>query len=366
MSVRIDPWGCGVIEDYERLLEEFGIRPLSELLSKYNLDHFYFTRGIVFGHRDFDAWLEKFKTGEKVAVLTGVMPSGEPHLGTAMVYEELKYFQRKGVFIKIAVADAEAYAVRREDRESTITQGLRFVAHAIAWGIDPEKAEFYFQTEMKSTYYRLIQMFSRKITEAEMRAIYGDLSPAKVMAALTQVADILHLQLGEYGGYKYILVPVGVDQDPHIRLARDVADRFENELMLKRPSSIYHKLIRGLDGNKMSKSRPEYAIHLSDPVDLVEKKVLNAFTGGRATAEEQKVLGGEPWKCTIFELYLYHLIRDERELKEIYAECVSGKLLCGACKKNATEKLKNVLREHQKKFNELVNIVEKFVKKPGF
>jgi len=28
------------------------------------------------------------------------MPSGDPHLGTAMVYEELKYFQEKGVFIK--------------------------------------------------------------------------------------------------------------------------------------------------------------------------------------------------------------------------------------------------------------------------
>ncbi|MEM1843264.1 MAG: tryptophan--tRNA ligase, partial [Desulfurococcaceae archaeon] len=86
----------------------------------------------------------------------------------------------------------------------------------------------------------------------------------------------------------------------------------------------------------------------------------------RATAEEQKVLGGEPWKCTIFELYLYHLIRDERELKEIYADCMSGKLLCGACKKNAVEKLKNMLREHQKRFNEFARIVEKFVKKPGF
>ena len=366
MGVKLDPWGHGIVEDYEKLLEEFGIRPLSEVRAKYDLDHVYFTRGVVFGHRDFDVWLEKLSTGDKVAVLTGFMPSGEPHLGTAMVYEELKYFQGKGVLVKIAIADAEAYAVRREDRESTITQGLRFIAHAIAWGIDPEKAEFYFQTEMESPYYRLIQMFSRKVTEAEMRAIYGDLSPAKIVAALTQAADILHLQLDEYGGYKYILVPVGVDQDPHLRLTRDLADRFESELMLRRPSSIYHKLLRGLDGNKMSKSRPEFAIHLSDPVELVEKKVMNALTGGRATAEEQRKLGGEPWKCAIFELYTYHLVKDDSELRDIYSECVTGRILCGPCKKRAVERAIAIIKEHQRRYNEVVGVVEKFVKKPRF
>ncbi|MEM4224929.1 MAG: tryptophan--tRNA ligase [Desulfurococcaceae archaeon] len=368
MEMRLDPWGHMVIEDYERLLSEFGIKPVRELLGKYRLDHFYFTREIVFGHRDLDIWLESLYAGKKVAVLTGFMPSGEPHLGTAMVYEELKYLQSKGAFVKIVIADAEAYVVRKEDRRSVVEQGLKFIAHSLAWGINPEKAEFYYQTEMSTPYYRLIQMFSRKVTFAEMEAIYGEITPSKIIAALTQAADILHLQLDEYGGYKHVLVPVGADQDPHLRLTRDLADRFENELELKRPSSMYHKLIRGLDGNKMSKSRPEYAIHLSDPVDLAEKKLMNALTGGRATAEEQRRLGGEPWKCMVFELYMYHLVRDDKLLSEIREECISGKILCGQCKRRAAEMLRELLVQHQKALSEqnAEGLVKKVVKVPKF
>ncbi|MEM1772394.1 MAG: tryptophan--tRNA ligase [Desulfurococcaceae archaeon] len=366
MSITLDPWGHAAVEDYEKLLEEFGIKPIKDIVDFYSLDHHYFKRNVIFGHRDFDLWLEKLSSKSKVAALTGFMPSGSPHLGTAMVYEELKYLQQKGAHVKVVIADAEAYAVRREDRNGLIKRGLEFVAHAIAWGINPEEAEFYFQTNMTSSYYRLIQMFSRKVTEAEMRAIYGEVSPAKIIAALTQVADILHLQLEEYGGYKYVLVPVGVDQDPHLRLTRDIADRFEHELGLKRPASIYHKLLRGLDGNKMSKSRPEYAIHLDDPVELAEKKLMNALTGGRATAEEQRKLGGEPLKCMIFELYTYHLVKDNNELREIYTDCVSGKILCGACKRKAAAKLRELLVDHRNKYNEVINQVEKYIEKPSF
>lgn len=366
MSITLDPWGHAAVEDYEKLLEEFGIKPIKDVVNSYDLGHHYFTRSVIFGHRDFDLWLENLSSGGRVAVLTGFMPSGSPHLGTAMVYEELKYLQKKGAYVKVVIADAEAYAVRREDRSGLIKRGLEFVAHAIAWGINPEKAEFYFQTNMTSPYYRLIQMFSRKVTEAEMRAIYGDVTPAKIIAALTQAADILHLQLEEYGGYKYVLVPVGVDQDPHLRLTRDIADRFEHELSFKRPASIYHKLLRGLDGNKMSKSRPEYAIHLNDPTELAEKKLVNALTGGRATAEEQRRLGGEPLKCMIFELYTYHLVKDNSELRDIYADCTSGKILCGVCKRRATEKLRELLINHRDRYSEAVNQVEKYVKKPSF
>jgi tryptophanyl-tRNA synthetase len=368
VTTRLDPWGHYAIEDYEKLIVEFGITSIDKLLAQYTVDHSYFTRRVIFGHRDLDSWLNAFSRGEKTAVLTGFMPSGYPHLGTAMVYEELKYFQKKGAFIKVAIADAEAYAVRRESRSDVIQRGFDFVVHAIAWGVDPERAEFYYQTEMPSSYYRLIQMFSRKITQAEMEAIYGDLAPAKVISALTQAADILHLQLDEFGGYKYVVVPVGVDQDPHIRLARDIADRFKSELGFERPASLYHRLIRGLDGNKMSKSRPEYAIHLNEPKELLEKKVMNALTGGRATAEEQRRLGGEPWKCTIFELYTYHLVKDDKQLEEIRQECITGRLLCGACKKRALVLLMELLREHQDNLRDITErrVVEKVLKKPSF
>ncbi len=367
MGMRIDPWDYRLIQEYDKLITVFGIQPIDKVEHYELLNHHFFKRRIVFGHRDLDKWLEALRKGERVAVLTGFMPSGTPHLGTAMVFEELKFFQSIGAHVKVVIADAEAYAVRREDRETTIRWGLEFIKHAIAWGVDPEKAEFYFQTAMRDSYYRLIQMFSRKVTLAEMEAIYGDLSPAKVVSALTQVADILHLQLDEFGGYRYVLVPVGVDQDPHIRLARDVADRFEGELGLKRPSSTYHKLLRGLDGNKMSKSRPEFAIFLDDDEDVVKKKIAMALTGGRATAEEQRRLGGEPWKCMVYELYTYFLLSDD-ELREITESCVKGRILCGECKRLAYSKLIERLREHKKRYKEVSEKVDldRIVKTPSF
>ena len=45
-----------------------------------------------------------------------------------------------------------------------------------------------------------------------------------------QVADILLPQIEEFGGPKKVVVPVGVDQDPHIRLTRDIAHRLNEEL----------------------------------------------------------------------------------------------------------------------------------------
>lgn len=368
MSIKLDPWGHYVIEDYGRLINEFGLEPIDKIEPLLPIKHRFVERRIIFAHRDLNTWLKGLLSGEKSIVLTGFMPSGQPHLGTAMVFEELKLFQSMGANVKIVIADAEAYSVRREDRRELIERGAEFVAQAIAWGVDPQRAEFYYQTAMKSEYYRLIQMFSRKVSMAEMEAIYGEISPAKIVSSLTQVADILHPQLEEFGGYKNVLVPVGVDQDPHIRLARDIADRFAAELELRRPSSIYHKLLRGLDGNKMSKSRPEYAIHLTEDPSVAVKKLMNALTGGRATAEEQRRLGGEPWKCMVFELYMYHLADNEAELKEIYDNCVNGRILCGECKRRAGEKLVTLLRDHQKRVAEVKssNLVDKILVKPSF
>lgn len=368
MAITLDPWGHFTIEDYGKLIEQFGMTPIESVLSLLPKSHHFFHRKIVFGHRDLDVWLKALKEGGRNAVLTGFMPSGHVHLGHLMVIEELKYFQEHGAQITVVIADAEAYAVRKVKRDQLFEYSKEYISYALAAGLDPYKTKFYFQTNQRSEYYRLIHMFSRKVTTAEMEAIYGSLEPAKVVASLTQAADILHLQLEEYGGFENILVPVGADQDPHIRLTRDLADRFSEELKLKRPSSMYHKFTRGLDGNKMSSSRPEYAVFLSDPIDVVKSKVMKALTGGRATAEEQRELGGEPWKCTVFDLYSYYLVIDDRSLKDVYNDCVSGRILCGECKLKACEKLVKLIKNLQELANRYINtgLVDKVIEYPSF
>ena len=61
---------------------------------------------------------------------------------------------------------------------------------------------------------------------SELEAIYGfdgSTNLAHVQAPLVQAGDILHPQLDEYGGLRPIVVPVGIDQDPHLRLTRGLA-----------------------------------------------------------------------------------------------------------------------------------------------
>ncbi len=368
LALRLDPWGHIAIQEYEKLFTQFGIAPIDEVIDKLPHPHHFFRRKIVFGHRDFDKWINAYKNKEKVTVLTGFMPSGHVHLGHLMLFEELKYFQRLGININIVIADAEAYAVRRISRKKIMEYAREYIEYVLATGLDPSKTRIYFQTNSDTPYYRLIQLFSRKITLAELEAIYGELEPSKIIAVLTQAADILHLQLPDYGCYKHVLVPVGADQDPHLRLTRDIADRFKNELGLRRPASTYHKFIRGLDGNKMSSSRPEYAIFLSDPIEQVEQKVKKALTGGRVTAEEQRKYGGEPEKCTVYELYMYYLLEDDKKLLELYSACKRGELLCGECKRKAIEMLSTLisrLQENAKKIEEQ-GIIDKIVKFPEF
>ncbi len=356
---RLDPWGTIDIKDYDRLRRVFGIRPFSEVIPRMRELglplSLHMRRNIIFGHRDFDkVVIEGIAKGEKVAVLTGFMPSGRFHFGHKLTADQLIYYQKSlGVKVFVALADAEAYAVRRMPRREAIRVGVEeYVANLIALGLDPDKTDFYFQTNRGTPYYRLIHLFSGKVTMAEMEAIYGDLSPAKIVAALTQAADILHPQLDEYGGYRRVVVPVGADQDPHLRLTRDLADRLSSLIPFMRPASTYHKLIRGLDGMKMSSSRPDSTIFLTDPPREAVRKLMRALTGGRATAEEQRRLGGVPEACTVYDLYLYHLIPDDDELMRVYRDCRSGAMLCGECKRMGAERLVEFLERHQERLEE--------------
>lgn len=366
-EVRLDPWGDSVVRDYEKLFTYFGIRPFKEVLPLLGDTHPLIRRGVVFGHRDFDKVLQAFRSEERVALLTGFMPSGRFHFGHKMLLDQIIYYQRLGVDVIIAIADIEAYVVRRIPRREAIRIGIEeYVANAVALGLDLSRARVYFQSNMDAPYYRLVQMFSQKVTMAEMEAIYGELTPGKIIASLTQMADILHPMLEEYGGYRYVFVPVGPDQDPHIRLSRDIADRFEGELGLRRPASTYHRFMTGLNGGKMSSSRPDSAIFLLEPVESAVAKLKKALTGGRATVEEQRRLGGVPEACSIYEMYVYHLSPTDEDLLSIYKRCVRGELLCGDDKREAAERLMKWMEEHRRRWERALSEVEGKIDVPSF
>ncbi|MDD2439865.1 MAG: tryptophan--tRNA ligase [Methanosarcinaceae archaeon] len=132
------------------------------------------------------------------------------------------------------------------------------------------------------------------------------------------------------------------------KIVREVALEFGGYAFLP-PASTYHRFMSGLQGGKMSSSIPDSHIALTEAPKAGAKKVKKAKTGGCVTLEEQKKEGGKPDECSVFELMLFHLIEDDKELLEIRKECLAGERMCGACKQLASELMYDFLKDHQEK-----------------
>jgi len=356
----IDPWGDVDVGDYQEKMEQFGIEPIETVADRFP-DHKLIRRGIVFGHRGMDEVFDRYEDGEELAMMTGIMPSGVFHLGHKSVVDQILLYQEMGATITLTAADIEAYTTRNmpldEARELVIDQ---YLTNYVALGIDLENVDFYFQTGGGNDYHARSKLFSRYITQNEFDAVYGNTDPGKITAALTQYADIFRPQFPENGGSKPTVVPVGVDQDPHIRLTRDVAARYRDQDLYK-PASTYHKFMRGLQGGKMSSSREKSYIALTDSVEDAKAKIDAAKTGGRQSIEEHREKGANIAEDMVFELLAFHLIDDDDELERIREEYSAGEMTSGEIKQIAKDRIEDLLVEHHRRREEAVEIVDQYI-----
>jgi len=207
-------------------------------------------------------------------------------------------------------------------------------------------------------------MFGRGVTLATMKAIYGERHLGLYLSALIQAGDILLPQLKDFGGPKPTVVPVGIDQDPHLRLTRDLAFKFRRKNNFIPPSSTYHKLIKALDGSpKMSKRSPMTYFTLEESPEVISKKISNSFTGGRSTAEEQRRLGANPDICPIYDLYLFHYFEHDEDVTKLYCqECKGGKILCGEDKQRLIKLVVDFVKEHQRKRRQYIDKARQILK----
>ncbi|MBI2499125.1 tryptophan--tRNA ligase [Candidatus Woesearchaeota archaeon] len=342
----VNPWGSELIQDYERLIKNFGLKPFSPLLLPN--PNILMRRNAVFAHQDLEVISNCIKNKKKYYALTGIMPTGNKiHFGNKMVVENLIYFQEHNAKTYILVADLEASATRNVSLEEAKKRALDFHIPAyIALGLNPKKTIFYFQSENKKVMH-LTYDFSKKITLNEFKAIYGIADPSRILSGLTQAADMLFPQLEEkIPG----IIPVGPDQSPHLRLARDIINRTKSSYNFSPLASIYHKFTPSLDGSiKMSKSSPNSSIELPENQESACKKLKNAVSGGRKTLEEHKKLGGIPEKDMVFEMLKLHLEEDDKKLEKIYNDYKSGKLTTKELKEIGCEKLTIFLNNFSRK-----------------
>ncbi|MAG18062.1 MAG: tryptophan--tRNA ligase [Candidatus Diapherotrites archaeon] len=358
MLKEIDPWGQLKVTDYEHVFRKFGLKHFPKNIK---LDHYLFERNIIVGHRDFDKVLKRIESKKSFVNITGIAASGPYHLGHKVDLDLFKFFKKKGAKNYFAVSDLDAFLSRPDNKIPDLKTAKRWavknVADALALGLS--KNDIYVQSRKENRYYEFAFELSKKITKNTFEAVYGHVDLGKIGANFLQYADIMHPQLDEFEGSMPSVTGIGIDQDPHARLTRDISKRLPYKI--ETPSFIYFKHQSGLQpGAKMSASHPETAIFLSDDLKDAEKKINRAFSGGAPTLEEHRKKGGNLEIDLVYEMLKFHY-PNTKELEKIGKEFSSGSLMASELKQFAIGFFIPFLKEHQKKVKSNLKAAEKIV-----
>jgi len=228
---------------------------------------------------------------KKEKVVSGIRPTGLLHLGN--------YFGAMRNYVRMQdeydcyffVADWHSLTTHPDTKELTHNVH-RVLAENIACGLDPDKVALYVQSDVPeiAELYLYLNMMAYK-GELEKTSTFKDkvrLQPQNVNAGLLtypvlQAADIL-IQRALY-------VPVGKDQEQHLEMTRNFAERFNHRYGDVLPSPKAFNFggdlikIMSLDGQgKMSKSENQMVtLYLADDDELIRKKVMRAKTDSGPT-----------------------------------------------------------------------------------
>lgn len=229
----------------------------------------------------------------KPIVMSGIRPTGYLHLGN--------YFGAIRNYVRMQdeyecffmVADWHSLTTHPDTKELK-SNVHRVLAENMACGLDPEKSSFYCQSHVKETAELYLYLNMLAYTgELEKTVTFKDKvrsQPDNVNAGLLtypvlQAADIII--------HRASLVPVGKDQEQHLEMARNFANRFNYRYgdVFPEPKAFNYdaKLVKvpSLDGGgKMSKSENQMAtLYLADSDEVIRKKVMKAKTDSGPTEQ---------------------------------------------------------------------------------
>ena len=225
-------------------------------------------------------------SAKKEIVMSGIRPTGFLHLGNYFGAVKNYVRMQEDYECFFMVADLHSLTTHPDTRELK-SNVQRVLSENIACGLDPDKVALYCQSHVHETaeLYLYLNMLAYK-GELEKTTTFKDKArqhPDNINAGLLtypvlQTADII-LHRASY-------VPVGKDQEQHLEMARNFANRFNHRYgeIFPEPQAFNYgnELVKvpSLDGTgKMSKSENQYAtLYLSDDDEMIRKKVMRAKT----------------------------------------------------------------------------------------
>lgn len=343
----------------QELVKEFRVADLSrperrqELLRLFPRPHPFMERGLVIGGRDvadFRRVMERVGASH-CSVLCGFSPHRRMHLGHAVVFELLAYFQKLGARVVIPIGDLEGSILHAASRRDMQEHTTHFLTHLMALGLDLDAADVYSQWHRREV-LSLAMEIGRSLQMGVINSALGvDMasSVSRIFFPLIKVADILHRQRREHGGDRHTLVVHGLDHDVYVRLARQVAERMK----FRKPAALYLRFVKGLKQyqdavtgvlvDKMSSGSPNSALYFDDPPEELRRKIRRAVTGG------DRGIGGnpDPRVCAVSSLMAFFTVPETAEYEAICGACREHRLRCLDCKARCADALVDQVVRHQ-------------------
>jgi tryptophanyl-tRNA synthetase len=371
MKNKVDPYNVEGKVDYDRLVTEFGIKKLTSkelnLIEKNAGElHPYLKREIFFAHRDLNKCFEEFEKGNKFFLYTGCGPSGPIHLGHISVWRFVKWLQEKfDTELWFQFTDDEKFLFKDKSYEEIQEWTYENMLDIIALGFDPQKTHFLVDTKHAGIMYPEAIKVAKKITFSTIKSAFGFKDSNNIGSIFYTSMQTVPVYLPNIlrNENRPCLIPLGVDQDPHFRVSRDVLEKLGH----RKPAILHAKFmspLTGPEGKSSSSHGHDKTILLTDDPKTVKKKINKyAYSGGKPTIEEHRKYGGNP-EVDVACQWLKYFEFDDQKLNKIHQDYKEGKLLSGEVKAILIEKINEFLAEHQKRREKAKKMIDKFIYKP--
>lgn len=283
-------------------------------------------------------------------ILSGVQPSGRPHLGNYLGAMGQHIEMQKDFEAFLFIADLHALTTVK-DPDKMRSQTYDLAVSYLALGLDPNKTVFFKQSAI-SEHAELCWIFDCIVKMPYLERAHAwkdaiekgkkEISVGLFNYPILQAADILL--------YQPDLVPVGQDQKQHIEMSRDIAQTFNNLFgeTFKIPEPLIKKevaVVPGIDGQKMSKSYGN-TIEIFADDSVLKKQVMSIVTDSKGLEDKK-----DPETCNVVKIY--KLLASKPEIKDIFDKYKNGGFGYGDSKKQLLNKILEHLSEARAKYQEI-------------
>jgi len=295
----------------------------------------------------------------KGRVFSGARPTGRQHLGNYLGAIKNYVALQDDYDCVYCIVDIHALTTV-ETTENLKQNTMEMTLDWLAAGIRPEESILFVQSHVPEvmelhTYLSMVTQFG-KLTDLptfkeKVRQQPGNVNYGLVGYPVLMTADIVL--------YKTDVVPVGIDQAPHVEFAREIVRSFNYRYKAKvlvEPQVKHTEVLKviGIDGKeKMSKSLDNH-IELAATPQETEKRIMQMVTD---PARIRRMDPGNPDVCNVFTMH--KLFSSPDEIAMVNRDCRSAALGCVDCKKLFAKNLNSHLEPFRAKRAELAS-------KPGY